>query len=81
MDFLQTHVFTSFLISCIYFIVKTFLNKFNVEDKDNYEFVRKNLFKDCVILFILTYLLLIFKEQMFKVMETKTQVFTNEPSF
>ena len=45
------------------------------------KYVRKSLFKDSVLLFVLVYLVLIFKDQLFFLESTKTQVFTNEPTF
>jgi len=51
------------------------------KNKEEYEFVRKSLFKDTLLLFVITYLVLVCKDQLLIVGETKTQVFTNEPSF
>lgn len=78
MDFLKSHVFISFLISCIYFIVKSLIYKIQ---KDNTNDNRKTLFKDSVIIFIISYLTFIFRDQLVNFQETKTQVFTNQPSF
>lgn len=50
-------------------------------NEDEKKYVRKSLFKDCVLLFGLVYLILIFKDQLFFLESTKTQVFTNEPTF
>ena len=80
MDLLKTHGFMSFIIACMYFIVKSLINRFNA-DKQDYQTVRKSLFKDSVIIFILSYLLFVAREQMIVFQQTKTEVFTNEPSF
>lgn len=48
---------------------------------DEKKYLRKTLFKDCVLLFGLVYLILIFKDQLFFLDSKKTQVFTNEPTF
>ena len=50
----------------------------NDEEK---EWIRKTVLKDSIMLFILSYLILIFKDQIFFLQPLKTQVFTNEPSF
>lgn len=80
MDFLKSHVFTSFLLSSIYFIVKSLINRVTKNEEDK-EFVRRMVFKDSVLLFILSYLIFVFKDQIFAIQLPKTQVFTNEPSF
>jgi hypothetical protein len=80
MDFLKSHVFTSFLISSIYFIVKSLINRLNKSEEDK-DFVRRTVFKDSILLFILSYLIFVFKEQLFSIQLPKTDVFTNEPSF
>lgn len=80
MEFLKNHLFTSFLIACLYFILKSALNRMNTIDSEK-KYVRKSLFKDSVLLFVLVYLVLIFKDQLFFLESTKTQVFTNEPTF
>ncbi len=50
-------------------------------NEDDKEWVRRTVFKDSVLLFVLTYLILVFKDQIFMIQMPKTQVFTNEPSF
>lgn len=80
MDFLKSYVFLSFLIACVYFIIKSGLNRMN-KKKEEHEFVRKTLLKDSILLFIICYLILVFKDQLLSVGEAKTQVFTNEPTF
>ena len=80
MDFLKSHVFSSFLISTIYFIVKNLMNRINKNEEEK-EFVRRTILKDTILLFILSYLIFVFKDQVFYIQLPKTQVFTNEPSF
>lgn len=80
MDIFKTHGFMSFIIACVYFIVKSLMSRFNTEEED-YEIQRKTLFKDSILLFILSYLLFVGREQMFIFQKTKTEVFTNEPTF
>ena len=80
MDILKTHGFMSFVIACMYFIVKSLMNRFNT-NKEEYETTRKSLFKDSILLFILSYLLFVAREQLIQYQQAKTEVFTNEPSF
>lgn len=81
MDILKSYVFTSFVIACLYFIVKSLINRMNKQDKELYQYVRKTLFKDSVLIFIISYLTFIAKEQFMVALQVKTQVFTNEPTF
>ena len=78
MDFLKSHIFLAFLISITYFIVKNLLNKFYKNDIKNYN---KIIFKDSILLFIICYLILIFKEKIFIIDTKKTDIFTNEAPF
>ena len=80
MDILKSYVFTSFVIACLYFIVKSLINRMNKQDKELYQYVRKTLFKDSVLIFIISYLTFIAKEQFMVALQVKTQVFTNEPT-
>lgn len=80
MEFLKSHAFTSFLISSLFFIMKNLINRVQSNEEDK-EWVRRTVFKDSVLLFVLTYLILVFKDQIFMIQMPKTQVFTNEPSF
>lgn len=81
MDILKSYVFTSFVIACLYFIVKSLINRMNKQDKELYQYVRKTLFKDSVLIFIISYLTFVAKEQFMTALQVKTQVFTNEPTF
>ena len=81
MDILKSYVFTSFVIACLYFIVKSLINRMNKQDKDLYQYVRKTLFKDSILIFIISYLTFVAKEQFMTALQVKTQVFTNEPTF
>lgn len=81
MDILKSYVFTSFVIACLYFIAKSLINRMNKQDKELYQYVRKTLFKDSVLIFIISYLTFIAKEQFMVALQVKTQVFTNEPTF
>ena len=56
------------------------MNRFNT-NKEEYETTRKSLFKDSILLFILSYLLFVAREQLIQFQQAKTEVFTNEPSF
>ena len=80
MDFLKSHVFTSFLIASLYFIMKNIFLRMNNKDEEK-EWVRKTVLKDSILLFILSYLILIFKDQIFFLQPPKTNVFMNEPTF
>ena len=81
MEILKTHSFFCFVIACMYFIIKSAINRFNKEDKSYYQYVRRSLFKDSILIFILCYLLFIVRDQIVNSINVKTQVFTNEPSF
>ena len=78
MDFLKSHIFTSFLISIIYFIIKNIIYRFDTNLDTN---SKKQLFKDSILLFIISYLILIFKDKLFFFNNQKTEIFTNEPNF
>jgi hypothetical protein len=80
MDFLKGDLFASFLIATMYFIIKNLLNRMNQNEEEK-EFVRKTVVKDAILLFVLSYLIFVFKDQIFAIQLPKTQVFTNEPSF
>ncbi len=80
MDFLKGDLFVSFLIAAMYFIIKNLLNRMNQNEEEK-EFVRKTVVKDAILLFVLSYLIFVFKDQIFAIQLPKTQVFTNEPSF
>jgi len=80
MDFLKGDLFASFLIAAMYFIIKNLLNRMNQNEEEK-EFVRKTVVKDAILLFVLSYLIFVFKDQIFAIQLPKTQVFTNEPSF
>ena len=80
MDFLKGDLFASFLIAAMYFIINNLLNRMNQNEEEK-EFVRKTVVKDAILLFVLSYLIFVFKDQIFAIQLPKTQVFTNEPSF
>lgn len=81
MDILKTHIFTSFLIACVYFIIKSLINRVYKNDKDYQRVVKKTLFKDSVLILILSYLIFAMKDQIASSISASTQVFTNEPTF
>jgi hypothetical protein len=79
MDFLKTYWFVAFLISILYFIVKTLLLRFSEKDKKE---EKKSIMKDGFLVFIISYLVLVFKDKIFSLdSSSKTHVFTNEPNF
>ena len=78
MDFLKSHIFTSFLISIIYFIIKNIIYRFDTNLDTN---SKKQLFKNSILLFIISYLILIFKDKLFFFNSQKTEIFTNVPNF
>lgn len=80
MDFLKSQVFTCFLIAALYFIMKNMFLRISNNDEEK-KWVRKTALKDSIMLFILSYLILIFKDQLFFLKPPKTEVFMNEPSF
>ena len=77
MDFLKSHLFTAFLISISYFIIKMIFYRINKNDK----ITKKMILKDTVLIIIVSYLILVFKDQLFVLDVKKTQIFTGEPSF
>ena len=80
MDFLNSHLFTSFLLAILYFIIKTMLNRMNTNEE--MKIYKKTILKDSLLIFCISYLVLIFKKKLFFVDVTqKTQVYTNEPDF
>lgn len=77
MEIFKLHIFTSFLIAIIYFITKILLKRmYKDETIEN-----KKVLKDSVLIFALSYLIFIVKDNLLILDSTKTQVFTNEPSF
>ena len=80
MDYLKSYVFISFLISILYFIIKSLLNRLNKDEKTK-EVIRKNIFKDSLLLFGLIYIILVFKDKLFLFENKKTEIFTTEPNF
>ncbi len=79
MDILKSNLLISFIIACLFFIIKTLLNKLNKEQE--HTIIKKHLFKDSFILFIICYLTLILRNNFLVFKDAKTEVFTNEPSF
>lgn len=77
MDFLKTHVFFAFFISIMYFISKSMLKKIYKDESIE----TKQISKDSFLIFLVSYLCLIFRSNMFVMESTKTQVFTSEPNF
>ncbi len=77
MDFLKTHVFFAFFLSIMYFITKSMLKKIYKDETVE----TKQISKDSFVLFIVSYLCLIFRSNLFVMESTKTQVFTSEPNF
>ena len=81
MDLLKPHLFISFFIATMYFILKTLINRFYKEDKEYYQFVKKSVFKDSLLILVISYLTFILKDQIMNTISASTQVFTNEPTF
>ena len=80
MDYLKSFLFTAFLISILYFIVKSLLNRLN-KDETTKDVVKKNIFKDFLLLFVLIYLVLVFKDKLLFINKKSTEIFTSEPNF
>lgn len=77
MDFLKTHVFFAFFIAIIYFISKAMLRRMYKDDTIQ----MKQVSKDSMLIFVLSYLSLVLRSNMFPPDGMKTQVFTSEPNF
>ena len=80
MDFVKTYSFVSFLIAILFFIFKTLIFKFSEKTEEN-ETLKKQILKDSFYVFIICYLVFVFKDKLFYVPSAKTHVFTNEPNF
>ena len=77
MEIFKLHVFTSFLIAIIYFITKILLKRMYKDETVQ----NKRVLKDSILIFVLSYLIFIVKDNLTLLDNVKTQVFTNEPSF
>ena len=77
MNFLQSHLFVAFLISIIFFIYKALLKKIYKDENSNH----KENMKNSIMVFVISYLVLNFKNSLFGDEILKTQVFTKEPDF
>ena len=72
---LNSNLLLSFVIGIVFFIVKVLITRIYKIDKD-----RKEIVKDTLLLFSLTYIVLSFK-RVFIPSKEKIEVFTNEPNF
>jgi hypothetical protein len=77
MDFLRTHVFISFAIAILYFIMKSFQKKMYKDDSIE----SKKIFRDALAIFGISYGCLIFRDNLTMIDNPKAQVFTSEPNF
>lgn len=77
MELFKLHVFSAFLISIVYFIVKILIKRIYKDETVQ----NKTVLKDSVIVFGVSYLVHILKDNLIGLDNIKTQVFTNEPSF
>lgn len=77
MELFKLHVFSAFLVAIVFYIVKILLKRmYKDETIEN-----KKILKDSVLIFCVTYLVMILKDNLTILDSVKTQVFTNEPSF
>lgn len=77
MDFFQSHLFDAFLIAITFFIYKALLKKIYKDENSNH---KENL-KNSIMVFVVSYLILNFKNSIFGEEVLKTQIFTKEPDF
>ena len=77
MELFKLHVFSAFVIAILFFIVKIMIKRMYKDDKIQ----NKNVLKDSIIVFVVSYLIHIAKDNLITLDNMKTQVFTNEPSF
>ena len=77
MDFLKTHVFLAFFIAVAYFICKSMLRRIYKDESIE----TKQISKDSFLIFLVSYLSLVFRSYIFMNDIAKTQVFTSEPNF
>ncbi len=77
MDFLKTHVFFAFFIAIVYFITKALLRRIYKDETIQ----TKQVSKDSMLIFVLSYISLVLRSNMFPPEGIKTQVFTSEPNF
>ena len=78
MNILNNLVFVAFIISIIFFIIKHILFKLNKENNENY---KKDIFKDSVLIFTISYVVLYFKKYLLENEISQIKIFTNDPNF
>lgn len=78
MNILNNLFFVAFIISIIFFIIKHFLFKLNKETNENY---KKDIFKDSVLIFTISYIVLYFKKYLLENEISQIKIFTNDPNF
>ena len=66
------------LFLLFFFIIKHFLFKFNNDKNENY---KKDIFKDSILIFIISYITLYFKKYLLETETSQTKIFTNDPNF
>lgn len=77
MDFLKSHLFSAFFIAILFFIVKALMKRLYKDETIQ----MKIIFKDSVLIFVLAYSGLIFRDNMLLYETANAQVFTTEPNF
>tara|TARA_Y100000768_G_C23924849_1_gene656939 strand:+ start:342 stop:578 length:237 start_codon:yes stop_codon:yes gene_type:complete len=78
MNILNNLFFAAFITSIIFFIIKHFLFKLNKENNENY---KKDIFKDSVLIFTISYVVLYFKKYLLENEISQIKIFTNDPNF
>ena len=73
---MEEYLYISFCVGISFFIFKMIVNKINKESEKN-----KEVMKDSIYVFFLTFLVIYVYTVYFKEGTGKTKVFTNEPGF
>lgn len=90
MNFVNSKIFTSFLIGIVYYIIKSIYcwfdnsaNKLVTQDDDyDEQFNHKYVLRESILIIIVSYVVLVFKDKIFTLPEPgKVDVFTNQPNF
>ena len=78
MQLLNNNFFIAGIISLLFFSIKYIINN-KGKDKDNSK--KKMIFKDSMIVLIIAFAILTFKDNYYTKTNEKTTIFTNEPNF
>jgi hypothetical protein len=72
----QSNLFIAFVISISFFILRNIILRVYKQEKS-----KKEILKDSLLVFVVSYFVLSSKHLLFKTENKKIEVFTNEPNF